>query len=65
MERLRKGRKPGVMTARRKQVLEAMTEAAASGERIGVMRLARKCGLYDYRDARRIVRDLRRMGVVG
>lgn len=59
-----RGRPIGQMTQRRKQVLEAYTEAAASGERISLSRLARECGLYDYRKARRVLNDLRRLGAV-
>jgi hypothetical protein len=59
-------RKPvGLMTTRRRQVLAAITTAIAAGERApGVCEIARRCGLYDYRDARRMVRDLRKMGKI-
>ncbi len=57
-----KGRPPLRMTYRRRQVLEEMRRSAADGEAITFSRLARRCGLYDYRDARRIVQDLRKMG---
>jgi hypothetical protein len=57
-----KGRPAFAMTHRRQQVLEEITSAAMRGERISLARLARSCGLYDYREARRIVADLRRMG---
>lgn len=49
----------GFMTARRRQVLDAIIE---SEEVPRFATLARRVGLYDYRDARRIVRDLREMG---
>lgn len=57
-----RGRPAGQMTTRRRQVLEQMTEAALSGERLTLARLARRCALYDYREARRIVADLRKLG---
>lgn len=60
--RKQRGRPPGQMTHRRRQVLEAMNHAAAQGEPITLARLARRCGLYDYREARRIVADLRKLG---
>jgi DNA-binding IclR family transcriptional regulator len=59
-----RGRPPWQMTARRRQVLEAFAELAAAGERVRLAELARRCGLYDYREARRIVRDLARMGAI-
>jgi hypothetical protein len=57
-----RGRKPNQMTHRRRQVLDEITEAVAHGERLTLASIARRCGLYDYRDARRIMRDLQRMG---
>jgi hypothetical protein len=59
-----RGRPAGQMTHRRRQVLEALTQAACEGERITLARLARRCGLYDYRHARRVVGDLRRIGAL-
>jgi hypothetical protein len=53
-------RKAGTMTTRRKQVLAELQTAAEQGQRISLARLARRCGLYDYRDARRIVGDINR-----
>lgn len=50
------------MTTRRRQVLGALVEAAVKGEPINLARLARRCGLCDYREARRIVADLRKLG---
>lgn len=57
-----RGRPSGVMTHRRQQVFDEMTKAAERGERITLASLARRCGLYDYRHARRILNDLREMG---
>lgn len=50
------------MTRRRQQVLEALVDAAAQGEHISLSKIARKVGVNDYRDARRIVADLKKMG---
>lgn len=52
------------MTHRRKQIFEEMADAAARGEKITLASLARRCGLYDYRHARRIKRDLERMSAI-
>lgn len=57
-------RPAGTMTRRRQQVLAQHQEAAMRGERISLARLARTCGLYDYRDAKRILNDLRKIGAV-
>jgi predicted transcriptional regulator len=59
-----RGRPKLVMTKRRRQVLRKLTECAANGERVTMAELARRCGLYDYRVARRIVKDLASMGRV-
>jgi hypothetical protein len=52
------------MTHRRQQVLGEFADMAAQGQRISLASLARRCGLYDYRHARRIVNDLREMGAL-
>lgn len=59
-----RGRPSGQMTHRRRQVLERYQEAVKSGETISLARMARECGMYDFRDARRVVADLRRLGAV-
>lgn len=59
-----RGRPSGQMTHRRRQVLEEYIGAARAGEPISLARLARRCGLYDYREARRIVSDLRKIGAI-
>lgn len=59
-----RGRPAGRMTVRRRQALDVIVEAAVQGENISLARLARKIGVYSYRDARRIVDDLRRLGAV-
>lgn len=60
---MNRGRPAGRMTVRRKQALERMTDAAASGERLSLARLAREIGVYDYKSARRIRDDLRAMNL--
>jgi len=59
-----RGRPAGLMTHRRRQVLEQITAAVSSGERVTLARLARGCGLHDYRDARRVMTDLKKMGAI-
>lgn len=59
-----RGRPKLTMTHRRRQVLDELIENAANGQRVRLAELARRCGLYDYRDVRRIIRDLRTMGHV-
>lgn len=56
------GRPALTMTPRRLQVLRAMIEAKKKGERLSFPRLAVICGLHDHQSAKRIVRDLERMG---
>ena len=57
-----RGRPKWVMTTRRKQVLAELESKALSGAQVTMAELARRCGLYDYRHARRIVKDLKIMG---
>jgi hypothetical protein len=45
-------------------VLAEIADAVANGERVTLASLARRCGLYDYREARRVMADLRKMGAV-
>lgn len=59
-----RGRPAGQMTFRRQQVLERYVDLVQSGERISVAQLSRECGLYDYRDARRILGDLERLELI-
>ena len=59
-----RGRPKLRLTARRRDVLSAYADAAASGGDIRLAEIARRCGLYDYRDARRIVGDLKAMGAI-
>lgn len=59
-----RGRPPGQMTHRRRQILAEYARAANRGESPTLAQLARRCGLYDYREARRIMKDLERMGAL-
>jgi len=59
-----RGRPSGRMTPRRQRVLETLIDAAANGEHISLAKIARRCGLTDYRNARRIRADLQRMGAI-
>lgn len=59
-----RGRPPGQMTRNRQRVFEEYVAASLRGERINLSRIARRCGLYDYRDAKRIVNDLKKMRLV-
>lgn len=56
-----RGRPKLTMTKRRAQVLARYCEMVSNGDDVRLAEIARRCGLYDYRDARRIVTDLRRM----
>lgn len=60
-----RGRPKLTMTKRRQQILEAYEDLAFHRRPVRLAELARRCGLYDYRDARRIVTDLRKMHVIG
>lgn len=59
-----RGRPAGAMTRRRLQVLSEYRDAANRGERISWAELARRTGLHSYNDARRIIRDLHRLGAI-
>jgi hypothetical protein len=52
------------MTPRRKAVLDCISAYRDRGFHVSLSRIARETGLHDYRDARRIVGDLRRLGAV-
>lgn len=60
----RSGRPKNAFTARRRQVLDELCAASSEGRRLSLCELARRCGLYDYRHARRIKRDLERMHAI-
>ena len=55
----KRGRPPGRMTHRRRQVLDEYATATANGGRISWAELARRTGLHSYNDARRIGEDYR------
>jgi hypothetical protein len=59
-----RGRPAGRMTVRRKAVLDCISGYEDRGFHVSLSRIARDCGLCDYREARRIVGDLRTMGAV-
>lgn len=59
-----RGRPAGSMTHRRKQVLDEYRAMAMRGEAVRWAELARRCGLWSYNDARRIVDDLKRIGAI-
>lgn len=59
-----RGRPAGQMTHRRQQVLSAYADMIASGQEVRLAELARRCGLWGYSDARRVLEDLKRMGAV-
>jgi hypothetical protein len=51
-------RPKNAMTRRRRMVLEVII---SSSERLSWCEIARRCGLHDFRDAKRIVRELHRI----
>lgn len=59
-----RGRPIGQMTFRRRQVLEKYVDLTQAGERVSVSRLSRECGFFDYRNAKRVLRDLQSMGKI-
>jgi alkylated DNA nucleotide flippase Atl1 len=56
-----RGRPTGQMTHRRRQVLRCLIMAKAEGQRVTYAEIARRCGLCDYREARRVVADMRKI----
>jgi hypothetical protein len=61
---MNRGRPKLTMTHRRQQVLQAYADTVADRGRVSWAELARRCNLHSYNDARRIIRDLQRMGQV-
>ncbi len=57
-----RGRPRDRMTTRRQQVFDAYVDEITAGGRVHLARIARRCGLTDYRNARRILADLHRLG---
>lgn len=58
-----RGRPKLTMTPLRAEVYAELTRCVSSGQRLTLAELARRCRLYDYRDARRVVEDLKKMGL--
>jgi len=52
------------MTQRRQQVLTHYADMITTGEKVKLAELARRCNLCDYREARRIVGELKRYGAM-
>lgn len=59
-----RGRPAHQMTHRRRQLLAEYADMAAEGRPIRLAELARRCGLFSYNDARRILNDLQSMGAI-
>ncbi len=59
-----RGRPALELTPLRAEVLAELNRSFSKGERLTLAELARRCRQYDYRDARRVVRDLKAMGFV-
>ena len=59
-----KGRPLGQMTARRQQVLQFVEKRQCQNRSATLGELVRECGLYDRTAAKRILRDLMRMGII-
>lgn len=59
-----RGRPKLQMTHRRRQVLGVLRERAASGERVSLGHIMRRCGFYGREDVKRVIRDLKDMGLV-
>lgn len=53
-----RGRPP---RARERVLAQIEASVRSGGDVPSLASLARRCGLYDYRNARRVLRDLRRM----
>lgn len=58
-----RGRPAGKMTHNRRAILRELAMASERGERVSLAELARRCGLYDYREARQTLADIRRYGL--
>lgn len=63
-ENMKRGRPKLTMTPLRERVRNEYLEALSNDRLISLSRLARNCGLDSYRDARRVMNDLRQMGAV-
>lgn len=61
---VRRGRPAYQMTPVRQRVYSELQRCVSNSERLTMAELARRCRLHDYRDARRVVTDLKAMGLV-
>lgn len=59
-----RGRPKLTMTSLRLRVRDAYIDRLAEGYYPTHAELSRDCGLYSYRDARRVLSDLKKMGAV-
>lgn len=59
-----RGRPAQQMTPRRQAVLDCIATYRDRGYLVSLSRIARDCGLTDYRNARRITNDLKNMGAI-
>lgn len=59
-----RGRPKLTMTKRRQQILREYENMAFHRQPVTYAEVARRCGLFDYREARRIMNDLRKMHVL-
>jgi hypothetical protein len=59
-----RGRPKLVMTHRRRQVLDELIDHAANGQRVSLGHLMRRCGFYGREDVKRVIRDLKAMGII-
>lgn len=64
MSKATRGRPAGTMTPNRQRILAEYLDAIAEGRRVSLAELARRTGMCDFRNARRTLDDLKRMGRV-
>lgn len=62
--RLPRGRPSGELTPRRAAVLRFVMRCRARGVPVTTVTVARACDLCDHQSARRILRDLKRLGLL-
>lgn len=62
---IKRGRPAGRLTMRRRQVLDYAMRCQARGEPLLIGPLVRVCKLCDRSSAKRILKELRKMGVIG
>lgn len=61
---MKRGRPKHQMTHRRRQVLGFLQDKAEQGERVSLGHIMRRCGFYGREDVKRVIRDLKSMGLV-